>query len=410
MAWLGATTGYQEMAVFTRRSWQAQLALGLALACGAAPEAAVAQLFFRPFAYTYRYEIPPDDFDEAPRFASRRAVGRILAREGYQLVGPLGQRGEQVIATGVSRREGEMRFFIDPYEGQIIRAIRTAPPPSRDRSPINEGRVIEPLGGSRPVVRDFGGEPAASRAPHRDRGRRASEIAHETPRRESSAPERKRPGSSEVAAPSAVRPNPVAPTHAAPSHIRPGHSRPSPVSPSPARPAPYPPSPALTPGSNPTPVRPGPQPPLTVAPPPAPTATAPTKPQAAEPSKAVAPAPAVEAPKPAAPPPASADAVKPAAPSPGPAEAATPTPRTANPPKAVAPPHAAEAAKLAAPAPRPTPARSTGGSSRRAIVPPNAAGGPTAVTPTAPKTSAPPTVKTPETAKTPEATKTKSGG
>jgi hypothetical protein len=113
----------------SRLKWRKPFALGLALAAFAAADAARAQFYFRPFVHTWRYELPPDDddMDDAPRFASRRAAARILAREGYQLVGPLGRRGDQLVATGVSRRDGEARFFIDPYDGVVIHATPLGP-------------------------------------------------------------------------------------------------------------------------------------------------------------------------------------------------------------------------------------------------------------------------------------------
>ncbi len=92
--------------------WPKPLALGFLLACGAA-NAATGQFFFQPFFHTWRYELPPND-DDVPRYASRRAVAQILANAGYELVGPLGRRGEQIVATGLSRRDGGMRFYIDP--------------------------------------------------------------------------------------------------------------------------------------------------------------------------------------------------------------------------------------------------------------------------------------------------------
>lgn len=153
----------------TWRKWRAPLALGLALAGGA--DAAQAQFYFRPFAYAYRYELPPEE-DEAPRFASRRAVARILAREGYRLVGPLGQRGEQVVATGLSQRDGEMRFFIDPYEGEIIHAIRLAPPPGAERPSREDRGFVPQLGGSHPVVKEIGQDRAPPREARKPDGSR----------------------------------------------------------------------------------------------------------------------------------------------------------------------------------------------------------------------------------------------
>lgn len=132
------------------RKWRKALAVGLALACGAA-ETATAQFFFRPFAYSYRYDLPPDD-DNAPRYASRRAVARILAQQGYELAGPLGRRGDQIVAVGVSRRGGEVRFFIDPFEGEIIHALRLEAPPAEERKRLpDDDRSASPTSGPLPA-------------------------------------------------------------------------------------------------------------------------------------------------------------------------------------------------------------------------------------------------------------------
>lgn len=116
------------------------LALGLTLAQAlvlGAGGPAQAQ-FFQPFGY--RDDMPPVD-EERPRFATPRAVSRILARRGFELVSGLGRRGDQVVVTGVSRRDGAFRFFIDPYEGEVIHAVRLGPspaegPPSYDEPPF----------------------------------------------------------------------------------------------------------------------------------------------------------------------------------------------------------------------------------------------------------------------------------
>ena len=108
---------------------KAGLTIALALAASAAaPQHAFAQFFFRPFANVFRAQIPSEG---PPAYASRPAVAAILGRTGFQLVGPLGRRGDQILATGVSRREGEMRFIIDPYEGRILRAVRLGRAPNR---------------------------------------------------------------------------------------------------------------------------------------------------------------------------------------------------------------------------------------------------------------------------------------
>ncbi len=144
----------------TMRSFngKAVLPFALALAASAAvPQHAFAQFFFRPFAYSYRPRIPAEG---PPAFASRRAVASILGRTGYQLVGPLGRRGDQIVATGVSRREGEMRFIIDPYEGRILRAVRLGPPPMYDRGP-RYGGDYGPSGGDA-----YGAPPSTGGAPY----------------------------------------------------------------------------------------------------------------------------------------------------------------------------------------------------------------------------------------------------
>lgn len=137
----------------TRRA--KRLALGLTLAQAlilSANETAQAQ-FFQPFGYSYRSDLLPDDpyDEERPRFATPRAVSRILARRGFELVSGLGRRGDQVVVTGVSRRDGTFRFFIDPYEGEVIHAVRLSPPVA-DAPPPFEGPGAE-------APRDFGRPP-----------------------------------------------------------------------------------------------------------------------------------------------------------------------------------------------------------------------------------------------------------
>ncbi|WP_363348137.1 hypothetical protein [Methylocystis echinoides] len=177
--------------------WRKPLALGLLLAVGVA-DAATAQFFFRPYFHSWRYDFPPDE-DDLPRYGSRRAVARILAGAGYELVGPLGRRGDQIVATGVSRRAGEARFIIDPYEGEIVRATRLGPAAEGRRS--DEER-LGPADGSRP--------------PPAREGR-----AVETPRRAARAApqplvEKAPPGRSEAVAPSPNRamPGPAKPLEA----------------------------------------------------------------------------------------------------------------------------------------------------------------------------------------------------
>lgn len=141
------------------RNRRLRLAFGLALACGAAGPACAQ--FLQPYFHGYRDDLPPDD-DELPRYGSRRAIARILGRAGYALVGPLGRRGDEVVATGVSRRDGQARFFIDPYEGEVLHITRLGPPPPQEerlpqdgpetrRPPAAKSAKIPPADAPKPV-------------------------------------------------------------------------------------------------------------------------------------------------------------------------------------------------------------------------------------------------------------------
>ncbi|KAF2991732.1 hypothetical protein OGR47_08520 [Methylocystis sp. MJC1] len=351
------------------RKWGPPLALGLALAYGIGTDAATAQFFFRPFAYSWQYQLPPEDEDfEAPRFASRGSVARILAREGFQLVGPLGRRGDQIVATGVSRREGETRFFIDPYEGVILHAMRVAPPAAIERPPTDDNGFIPPLGGSHPVVKEIG----KNRAPvdeMRGNGRalRLPQPAPEAP----AAQQTQRPASGAARpalapnAPAVAQPAPTAKPAEAQKPIE--WAKPAEISKpaEPAKPTEPPQAPqaakeALPPAQT--------QKPISATPP--------------EAAKAPALAKPAPAPKPVE---TKAEAAKSEAarlPQPGP----------------LAEPAKSPAAAAKAPAPRAVAARSTA-ASHRAIVPPEATEGPAAVTPSAPTTAtahATPSAKTPQ--------------
>lgn len=346
------------------RKWGTPLALGLALAYGGGADAAMAQFFFRPFAYSWQYQLPPEDEDfEAPRFASRRSVARILAREGFQLVGPLGRRGDQIVATGVSRREGETRFFIDPFEGVILHAVRVGPPAAAERPRSDENGFVPPLGGSHPVVKEIG----KNRAPV-DEMRGNGRILR-LPQPAPAAQQTQRPASGAARpalapnAPAAAQPVPTAKSVEPQKPIE--WAKPAEIS-KPAEPA-KPAEPPQAPQA------------AKEAPPPAQA----QKPIAATPPE-TAKAPALAKPAPAPKPvETKAEAAKPEAvrlPQRGP----------------IAEPAKPPAAK--GPAPRAVAARSTG-ASHRAIVPPKAAEGPAAVTPSAPTTAtahATPSAKTPQ--------------
>lgn len=362
------------------RKWRAPLALGFALVCGLSADAAMAQFYFRPFAYSFRYDLPPDDDDfEGPRFASRRAVARILAREGFELVGPLGRRGDQIVATGVSRRQGETRFFIDPFEGVIIRAISLGSPlPAGWPQPRDDG-FIPPLGGSHPVVKELG----RNRAPaNEERGNeRIRRLARPAPQIPVSEPTR--PPAHELSRP-ALKRKPSAPASAAPVQTPSAAQAHGPKPADVVKPTEWaPPAEISKPAEAPKPAE---QPNAAEAPKqgetPKPVAARPPEP--AKPAAVAKPVEAKPDAKTNAKPDArtTTDAAKPTQPSRPAAEAAKP---------------AATPATVKGPGPRATAARSTG-STHRAIVPPKSAEG-GAVTPPAPAAA---TAHSPEGAKTPQ--------
>ncbi len=122
-----------------------RLALFLCLCAWAPSDGARAEFFFRPFGGVFAGKI---EEEPPPAFTSREAVGRIVAREGFRLVGPLRSHGEQIIAIGVDRRGRRMRFVIDPYEGQVLSAHRLidySPDYSPDVEPIERApRALPP--------------------------------------------------------------------------------------------------------------------------------------------------------------------------------------------------------------------------------------------------------------------------
>lgn len=111
----------------TRRARSAGVVSLVALLSLAAPATASADFFFRPFGYAFHRPIP----EPAPN-VSPRAIAEILDDEGFRLVGALGRRGDQVVATGVDRRGRYRRFLIDPYEEEILRSWRIEPEAVRD--------------------------------------------------------------------------------------------------------------------------------------------------------------------------------------------------------------------------------------------------------------------------------------
>jgi hypothetical protein len=122
------------------RAKGAATAIALLCALGAAPQSASAQVFFRPFGTVFHERIVA----EPPPYGTRRAIARILSEEGYRLIGPIGERGDEIVATGVDSRGRRMRFLIDPYVGDVVRAwraggdMRSVPDVARSAEPERE--------------------------------------------------------------------------------------------------------------------------------------------------------------------------------------------------------------------------------------------------------------------------------
>lgn len=253
------------------------------LAPVAAPSPAAADVFFRPFGYAFHQPIP----EPAPN-ATPQAIAGILGEEGFRLVGGLGRRGDQVVATGVDRRGHYRRFLIDPYEGEILRSWRIGPEggPGFVEAPAaayRGGPGPEPYDGPRAgaaedplVVPGLGGEPRrpapqsaapARRAepPARTHGAVRQENA-ETQRPPHSPPSEATKPPARAAAP---QDRPAAPKSAAvkPAERKaPGQQQSGPTPPQGAASTPAAPSPAASPAQ---PIQAAPEPPHAAAPEPA---------------------------------------------------------------------------------------------------------------------------------------------
>ncbi len=102
-----------------------KLASVIALGTLAWPVGTQAQVFFPPYGYAFRRPIVVPE----PYVSPRRIVA-ILAREGYRLAGPLGRRGDQIVAVGVNAQGWRMQFIVDPYEEEVLS--------SRPLGPVSE--------------------------------------------------------------------------------------------------------------------------------------------------------------------------------------------------------------------------------------------------------------------------------
>jgi hypothetical protein len=101
----------------------ARVGLVVAFTAVGGPGQAVAQVIFSPYpGYAF-----PQPNAESELGLSPRRVAAILARNGYRLAGPLGRRGDEIIAYGVDERGWRMRIIVDPYEGEILNSKPIGP-------------------------------------------------------------------------------------------------------------------------------------------------------------------------------------------------------------------------------------------------------------------------------------------
>lgn len=239
-----------------------------------APPSATAEVFFRPFGFTFNQPIP----EPAPDVSPRR-ISAILAHRGFRLVGPLGYRGDQIVAAGVDAHGVRRRFLVDPYEGEILSSWRIGPPGA---PPAPYGAVVpaEPYGapeaippaesGDPLVIPGVGGETRHSAPPRAATPPRAKMAAH--PPGEAASRAARRP-----AQPQAGKAAPT-PAVSAPA-VSPSEAQaPAPTAAAPATVVATPPAPAPSPAATPT-----------VAPVGAESAVAPLEPASPEPPVAAEP-------------------------------------------------------------------------------------------------------------------------
>lgn len=269
-----------------------------------APPQATAEVFFRPFGFAFHRPIAEPEPDVSPG-----RIAAILARRGFRLVGPLGYRGDQIVATGVDVRGARERFIIDPYEGEVLSSWRIGPHFARE-APLGAPPPPEPYGAPEAVAFDeprvipgIGGETRRPPQPRASTPPRAKTAAH--PAGETAPRAAPRPAPSQA---TKTPPKPAAPSASpAPSAAAPSNTSTEAKAPAPPAAAPAPGSAATTPTVVPAaqPAAPTPPPPQTAAAP-APAAGA----------GGAASAPAPSTPQPAAEQPKTPDAAKEAEPKP----------------------------------------------------------------------------------------------
>ena len=97
------------------------------------------------------YDAPPEyDADQPitepqPDISPQR-VALILARHGYRLVGPLRDRGDHIVASGVDARGWMEKFIIDPRDGEVVRSWRVEPAFGYDGPSEGTDESGEPVG------------------------------------------------------------------------------------------------------------------------------------------------------------------------------------------------------------------------------------------------------------------------
>lgn len=256
---------------FRRLAFAAGLALLSAapLALSAAPAQAqfFGEVFGSRFAWGPRYyeddrRVEPDyEYRGEVRGLPPRAVHRMLANEGYRVLGPVTRRGRVYLANVADGETGQReRLVIDAFSGDVLEAYpltqRIAPPANVTRVPRAEyprADVREPQTPPRRAPR------TARLAPEDDllvvtpRSSAAPKLLKPKPAPIVKAPVKPTPVIAKRTPPDAPKPlAPVAPVTAAPIPAAPAPAAPLPSAAQPSNPLSLPPAPAETAAPEPT--------------------------------------------------------------------------------------------------------------------------------------------------------------
>lgn len=155
--------------------------------------------------------VPPRNVGPGPYFddaISPRVVSRILAAHGYRMISAPLYNGERVIATGEGAGGARARFYLDAYDGALLRVARGGPQPGPDIAY---------------------GQPDAFGQPQIAPGAVPGEPLYQP---------KPKPKPKPRTAARAVEPKPVAPAKPAPTEATKPPAEPAPVATTPAQPTP----------------------------------------------------------------------------------------------------------------------------------------------------------------------------